>query len=74
MQREHLQVGAVLACVRALADDFVPPSWACGSYRTLLGELAALEMDTLRHVHIETHVLMPRFAAASANAEQGATS
>jgi len=74
MQREHLEVGAMLACVRALADDFVPPYWACGSYRTLLSELAALEMDTLRHVHIETHLLMPRFATASANAEQGAPS
>lgn len=61
MQQEHLLVGDMLARLRSQADDFVPPEWACGSYRTLMGELAALEMDTLRHVHLETHVLMPRF-------------
>jgi regulator of cell morphogenesis and NO signaling len=41
----------------------LPPEWACTSYRTLLSELAALEGDVLRHVHLENHVLMPRFAA-----------
>jgi regulator of cell morphogenesis and NO signaling len=70
MHGEHLHVGVMLACVRTLADDFVPPEWACGSYRTLVRELAVLEMDTLRHVHLETHVLMARFAAASARGAQ----
>ena len=64
MDQDHQRVGAMLASVRALADDFAPPDWACGSYRTLMRELAVLEMDTLRHVHLETHVLMPRFSAA----------
>jgi regulator of cell morphogenesis and NO signaling len=64
MQQEHLTIGALLANVRALAHDFEAPDWACGSYRTLMKELAALEMDTLCHVHVETHVLMPRFASA----------
>jgi regulator of cell morphogenesis and NO signaling len=61
MQQDHLLVGDMLGRLRAHADDFVAPDWACGSYRTLMGELATMEMDTLRHVHLETHVLMPRF-------------
>jgi regulator of cell morphogenesis and NO signaling len=64
MDQDHKRVGVMLASVRELADDFTAPDWACGSYRTLMSELAALEMDTLRHVHLETHVLMPRFTAA----------
>jgi iron-sulfur cluster repair protein YtfE (RIC family) len=29
-------------------------------------ELAELEADTLRHVHVENHVLLPRFVVSSA--------
>ncbi|HQY62334.1 MAG: iron-sulfur cluster repair di-iron protein [Myxococcales bacterium] len=67
-QQDHLQVGDLLARLRAQADDYTSPAWACGSYRTLMRELAALEMDTLRHVHLETHVVAPRFKAARASA------
>ena len=63
MKEEHRRVGDALARLRELADDYAPPDWACNSYRTLLRELANLEADTLRHVHAENHVLLPRFAA-----------
>jgi regulator of cell morphogenesis and NO signaling len=65
MHEDHLAVGAILARIRGLAGDFAPPEWACTSYRTLLSELAALEGDVLRHVHLENHVLMPRFDAGT---------
>ena len=61
MHEDHLAVGRVLERVRALADDFRAPSFACNSYRTLFAELENLEGDTLRHVHLENHALMPRF-------------
>ena len=60
-REEHGRVGRSLARIRALTDDFRVPDWACGSYRMMMTELAALEEDTLRHVHLENHVLMPRF-------------
>jgi regulator of cell morphogenesis and NO signaling len=58
---EHQQVGRALEWIRALSDDFAIPDWACGSYRLLMNELLSLEEDTMRHVHLENHVLMPRF-------------
>lgn len=61
MHADHLAVGQLLERVRRLADDFVAPGWACNSYRTLFAELENLEGDTLRHVHLENHALMPRF-------------
>lgn len=61
MQQEHLLVGARLAAVRALADDYAVPDGVCPSYRSLMRELAVLEANTLRHIHVETHVLMARF-------------
>jgi regulator of cell morphogenesis and NO signaling len=61
MRREHEEVGELLHALRAVAANYVPPPWACNSYRTLMGELAALEADVLEHVHIENHVLLPRY-------------
>jgi regulator of cell morphogenesis and NO signaling len=66
MHADHLAVGALLGELRALADGFTTPEWGCTSYRTLMAELETLEGDVLRHVHLENHVLMPRFAARAA--------
>lgn len=62
MREEHRGVGALLERLRALSDDFTAPEWGCNSYRALMAELEALEGDVLRHVHLENHVLAPRFA------------
>ncbi len=63
MAKEHLGVGTKLAQLRSLADDFTTPPWGCSSYRALMAELQELEADVLQHVHLENHVLVPRFAA-----------
>jgi regulator of cell morphogenesis and NO signaling len=65
MHEDHLAVGTLLFRIRALADEFVTPAWGCNTYRVEMAELQALEADILRHVHLENHVLMPRFAAAA---------
>ena len=62
MHADHLDVGTLLARMRALSDEFTTPEWGCRSYRILMSELETLEGDVLRHVHLENHVLMPRFA------------
>ncbi len=64
MHLDHLGVGALLGRIRALAGGFVTPEWGCNTYRVAMAELEALEADVLRHVHLENHVLMPRFAEA----------
>ncbi len=61
MQDEHLAVAALLERIRAASDDLTLPSWACNSYRTLFAELGQLESDIFAHVHLENHVLAPRF-------------
>jgi regulator of cell morphogenesis and NO signaling len=61
MQEEHLAIGAMLERMRELTEDFRVPAQACGSYRALFSELEALEGDVMRHVHLENHVLAPRF-------------
>jgi regulator of cell morphogenesis and NO signaling len=65
MRHEHEAVGALLWQLRSAAASYVAPDWACNSYRTLMKELEVLEDDTLTHVHIENHVLLPRFVATA---------
>jgi regulator of cell morphogenesis and NO signaling len=61
MMTEHLAVGTLLAQLRDETEEFTLPEWACTSYKTLFTELKQLELDTLTHVHLENHVLKPRF-------------
>lgn len=65
MHEDHLAVGTMLGRMRELSEGFTTPEWGCRSYRILMGELETLEGDVLRHVHLENHVLMPRFAATA---------
>lgn len=64
MLDEHLVVAKLLERVRSASDEFALPEWACNSYRTLFSELERLEGDVFTHVHLENHVLRPRFAVA----------
>lgn len=63
MTDDHHAVARLLERIRKAADDFTLPDWACTSYRTLFAELQKLEADTFTHVHLENHVLQPRFSA-----------
>jgi len=64
MLDDHHAVAKLLERTRAAADDFSVPEWGCNSYRTLFAELEQLEGDVFAHVHLENHVLKPRFASA----------
>lgn len=63
MLAEHLAVAALLEQIRSASDEFVVPEWGCNSYRVLCATLEQLERDTFTHVHLENHVLLPRFRA-----------
>jgi regulator of cell morphogenesis and NO signaling len=63
MHDDHLAVGRLIGHLREQTDDYATPAWGCRSYRLLMSELEDLETDLLRHVHLENHVLMPRFTA-----------
>jgi regulator of cell morphogenesis and NO signaling len=59
MLAEHDRAGELIATLRALTDDYRPPSDACASYRVFFGALARLEADTHLHIHKENNVLFP---------------
>lgn len=60
MEREHEDAGAILAAMRTLTTDHVPPAEACGTWRALYLGLAEFERDLMQHVCLENYVLFPR--------------
>ncbi|MGP1346105.1 MAG: iron-sulfur cluster repair di-iron protein [Phycisphaerales bacterium] len=60
MEHEHDDAGDALAKMRCATDDFVPPEWACNTYRAMLDGLAELERDMHTHVHKENNILFPK--------------
>jgi regulator of cell morphogenesis and NO signaling len=61
LKAEHQAIGDGLSRVREAARGFAVPHWACGSYTTLMHELEALEAALIEQLHLENHVLLPRF-------------
>jgi regulator of cell morphogenesis and NO signaling len=59
MNVEHEQVGAILAALRAVTNEYRPPSDACGSYNALYAGIGELSADIHEHVHRENFVLFP---------------
>ena len=69
MQDEHHAVAALLEQIRDASDQLTAPDWACATYHAMIAELGQLETDTFTHVHLENHVLLPRFVKASPHAD-----
>jgi regulator of cell morphogenesis and NO signaling len=57
MLAEHDSAGDALAALRRL---YAAPFEACNTWRALYFELAALERDLHRHIHLENNILFPR--------------
>lgn len=65
LEREHADAGGALERFRELTDGYVPPEWACNTFRALYDGLARLERDMHQHVHKENNLLFPRALAAA---------
>ncbi len=50
----------MLAELRRLTGDYVPPDWARQTFRALYDGLEELEAAMHVHVHLENNVLFPR--------------
>jgi regulator of cell morphogenesis and NO signaling len=60
MMAEHDRVGELLASLRVVTEEFIPPESACFSYRELYRRLAELELRTHEHIHVENNLYFPR--------------
>ena len=64
MIAEHQDAGDALDRIRLLTDDFQPPEDACNTFRAYWQELASLEAELMKHIHLENNILFPRVMAA----------
>ena len=62
---EHASAGEMLARLRDLTEQYVPPADACNTWRALWAGLEALESTMHEHVHLENNVLFPRAMAVA---------
>ena len=60
MEHEHDHAGALLAELRRLTGGYLPPDWACQTFRAFYRGLEELETAMHVHVHLENNVLFPR--------------
>ncbi len=63
LESEHEQAGAALAQFSALTDRYLPPEWACNTFRAMFDTLSRLEGNMHQHVHKENNILFPRALA-----------
>ena len=63
MVMEHDSAGDALARMRHLTSGYTPPQDACNTFRAFYFELAAMEADLHRHIHLENNILFPRAVA-----------
>ena len=61
MMQDHDDLGALLAFMAELTDDFVVPDGACATWRALYAGCSKLDMDLREHVHLENNILFQRF-------------
>lgn len=59
MMQEHVDHAASMRRTRALTADLQAPAGACGTWRALYAGLRELELDLMRHLHLENNVLFP---------------
>jgi len=60
MFMEHDSAGEALAEMRRLTSDYTAPEDACNTFKALYFELAEMESDLHRHIHLENNILFPR--------------
>jgi regulator of cell morphogenesis and NO signaling len=63
MWMEHDSAGEALAEMRRLTSDYTAPEDACNTFKALYFELADMERDLHRHIHLENNILFPRAIA-----------
>ncbi len=60
MMEEHDKAGLLLAEMRRLSGDFVPPAGACPTYCGFYQGLKEFEKDLHQHIHLENNILFPK--------------
>ncbi len=65
LESEHSGVGELLKQMRAITQNYTLPEGACRTYTLTYQKLELLEEDLFRHIHLENHILFPRYVQSA---------
>ncbi len=68
MREDHSDQEEMLERVTAMTADFTAPEDACRTWRALYAGAAEFRNDLVDHIHIENHILFPRFETMAVQA------
>lgn len=60
MHHEHEYIGKYLHKIRALTNNYTPPSACCVTHRVSFLKLKELDGDLVQHIHLENNILFPK--------------
>ena len=60
LMQDHDDAGTLMAEIRSLSRNFIPPGYACATFRAFYEGLNEFEQDLHQHVHLENNILFPR--------------
>jgi regulator of cell morphogenesis and NO signaling len=60
LTQDHDDAGILMAEIHSLSRNFIPPAYACTTYRAFYEGLKEFEQDLHQHVHLENNILFPR--------------
>jgi regulator of cell morphogenesis and NO signaling len=60
MEREHEAAGDLIKSIRALTENYAPPSYACPTFKMTYQMLRQFDDDLMQHIHVENNVLFPK--------------
>jgi regulator of cell morphogenesis and NO signaling len=69
MTRDHDIAGSLMAEIRRLSHDYMPPEGACPTFRAFYAGLHEFEQDLHQHIHLENNLLFPRAITLEASTD-----
>ncbi len=60
MEQEHDLAGNIMKQIQLLSNNFIPPDYACNTYRVLYAKLQEFQNDLFQHIHLENNILFPK--------------
>ncbi|MDR0792591.1 MAG: iron-sulfur cluster repair di-iron protein [Chitinophagaceae bacterium] len=57
MEQEHETAGQLMEQINRLTNNYTSPAGACTTFKIVLNELKAFELDLHKHIHLENNIL-----------------
>lgn len=66
MEHDHTVAGDLVKRIRTLSKNYVPPEYACPTFRITYQKLSEIDADLMQHIHLENNILFPRLKDSTA--------